>query len=281
MEIIQSSLELKRKIADCRASGLSIGFVPTMGALHNGHLSLVSASRSRCNCSVVSIFVNPTQFNDKNDLKNYPRTFEKDAKMLESAGVDFIFAPSEHEMYPEPDSRVFDFGDIDKVMEGAHRPGHFNGVAQIVSKLFDIVLPDKAFFGEKDFQQLAVIKQLVKQCNYPVEIVPCPIIRESDGLAMSSRNTLLTPEQRKSAVLISKALFESVNNVKVLSIDGLKRSVVESINADANLDVEYFEIVDDTYLKPIISWEEPNVKVGCVAVRVGKIRLIDNIKYNS
>lgn len=281
MEIIQSSLILKEKVANCRANGMSIGFVPTMGALHNGHLSLVSASRSQCKCTVVSIFVNPTQFNDKNDLKNYPRTFENDAKMLEDAGVDIIFAPSEQEMYPEPDTRIFNFGDIDKVMEGEHRPGHFNGVAQIVSKLFDVVLPDKAFFGEKDFQQLAVIKQLVKQGNYPVDIVPCPIIRESDGLAMSSRNMLLSPEQRKSAVHISKALFESVNNTKVLSVEELKRSVVENINADANLDVEYFEIVDDTYLKPIKSWSESNVKVGCVAVRVGKIRLIDNIKYNS
>ncbi len=281
MEIIQSPSILKEKVANCRANGMSIGFVPTMGALHNGHLSLVSASRLQCKCTVVSIFVNPTQFNDKNDLKNYPRTFENDAKMLEDAGVDILFAPSEQEMYPEPDTRIFNFGDIDKVMEGEHRPGHFNGVAQIVSKLFDVVLPDKAFFGEKDFQQLAVIKQLVKQGNYPVDIVPCPIIRENDGLAMSSRNVLLSPEQRKSAVRISKALFESVNNVKVLSVEELKRSVVENINADANLDVEYFEIVDDTYLKPVKSWTEPNVKVGCVAVRVGKIRLIDNIKYNS
>lgn len=281
MEIIQSSSILKEKVANCRANGMSIGFVPTMGALHNGHLSLVSASRLQCKCTVVSIFVNPTQFNDKNDLKNYPRTFENDAKMLEDAGVNVIFAPSEQEMYPEPDTRIFNFGDIEKVMEGEHRPGHFNGVAQIVSKLFDVVLPDKAFFGEKDFQQLAVIKQLVKQGNYPVDIVPCPIIRESDGLAMSSRNMLLSPEQRKSAVRISKALFESVNNTKVLSVEELKRSVVDNINADANLDVEYFEIVDDTYLKPVKSWTEPNVKVGCVAVRVGKIRLIDNIKYNS
>lgn len=260
---------------------MSIGFVPTMGALHKGHLSLVSTSRSQCKVTVVSIFVNPTQFNDKNDLKNYPRTLENDAKMLENAGVDFLFAPSEQEMYPEPDNRIFNFGDIEKVMEGEHRPGHFNGVAQIVSKLFDIVLPDKAFFGEKDFQQLAVIKQLVKLGNYPVVIVPCPIIRENDGLAMSSRNMLLSPEQRKSAVCISKALFESVNNAKALSIEELKRSVVENINADPNLDVEYFQIVDDTYLKPIKTWAEPCAKVGCVAVRVGKIRLIDNIKYNS
>lgn len=281
MEIIQSSLILKDRVANCRGNGMSIGFVPTMGALHNGHLSLVSASRLQCKFTVVSIFVNPTQFNDKNDLMNYPRTFESDAKMLEEAGVDILFAPSEQEMYPEPDTRIFNFGDIEKVMEGEHRPGHFNGVGQIVSKLFDVVLPDKAFFGEKDFQQLAVIKQLVKQGNYPVDIVPCPIIRESDGLAMSSRNTLLSPEQRKSAGRISKALFESVGNAKVLSIEELKLSVVENINADANLDVEYFDIVDDTYLKPIKSWSESNVKVGCVAVRVGKIRLIDNIKYNS
>jgi pantoate--beta-alanine ligase len=281
MEIIQSSVVLRERIADCRAKRISVGFVPTMGALHDGHLSLVAASRAQCGCTVVSIFVNPTQFNDKNDLKNYPRTLDADAKKLEGAGVDLIFAPSEEEMYPEPDTRVFNFGDIDKIMEGEHRPGHFNGVAQVVSKFFDIVVPDKAFFGEKDFQQLAVIKQLVKQESYPISIVPCPIIRETDGLAMSSRNVLLGPVQRKSAVLISKTLFESKNKQVELSIEALKKWVIETINKDSELVVEYFEIVDDTYLKPVLSWNESNIKVGCIAVRVGKIRLIDNIKYNS
>jgi pantoate--beta-alanine ligase len=281
MKIINSITSIGTIVESLKKQGKSIGFVPTMGALHQGHLSLVAQSKAENEITVVSIFVNPTQFNDKEDLKNYPRTLEADSRMLEAAGVDYIFAPSVVEMYPDEDTRIFDFGNLDKVMEGAHRPGHFKGVAQIVSKLFTAIHPDKAYFGEKDFQQLAIIKYIVKQYNYPVQIVPCPIIRESDGLAMSSRNRLLDTNQRKQAVLISVTLFESLKKAGELSISELKNWVVNKINENPELDVEYFEIVDDTSLLPVKSWESPNHKVGCIAVKVGKIRLIDNIKYNS
>jgi pantoate--beta-alanine ligase len=281
MKIVNTKSLLADQLNHWKSMGKSIGFVPTMGALHSGHISLVAASKSENDITVVSIFVNPTQFNDKNDLKNYPRTFKEDTSKLEQAGVDLVFAPGEAEMYPEPDTRVFNFGNLDQIMEGAHRPGHFNGVAQIVSKFFEAVDPNNAYFGEKDFQQLAIIKQLVKQIGYKVKIVPCPIVRETDGLAMSSRNVLLSAGQRKSAVLISKTLFASKNKINDLTVEDIKKWVIQSINSDSNLEVEYFEIVDDTSLNPVISWNDPGIKVGCVAVKVGKIRLIDNIKYNS
>jgi pantoate--beta-alanine ligase len=281
MEIINSVKEIHDKVEFLKKQGKRVGFVPTMGALHQGHISLVTKSKKENDITVVSIFVNPTQFNDKEDLKNYPRTLSADAKLLEDAGVDLIFAPSETEMYPEPDTRIFDFENLDKVMEGAHRPGHFNGVAQIVSKLFDAVNPDNAYFGQKDFQQVAVINNMVKQLGYKLKINPCPIVRESDGLAMSSRNALLNPAQRASAVLISKTLFESLDKAKGLNLKDLKDWVIATINKDSELDVEYFEIVDDTHLIPVQSWDEKSVKIGCIAVKVGKIRLIDNIKYNS
>jgi pantoate--beta-alanine ligase len=280
MEILKTISSIKNTIESLKDRGKTVGFVPTMGALHKGHLSLVNYAKTDNDYLVVSIFVNPTQFNDKNDLKNYPRTFESDAEKLKNAGVDFIFAPSEQEMYPKPDTRVFDFGLLEKVMEGTHRPGHFSGVAQIVSKLFDAVMPHKAYFGEKDFQQLAIIKELVKKQNYNIEIIPCPIVRESDGLAMSSRNVLLSKVQRINAALISKTLYESKKLAKNLSVGDLKKWVCKTINENPELEVEYFEIVDDTYLQPIKAWEEMNKKVGCIAVRVGKVRLIDNIKYN-
>jgi pantoate--beta-alanine ligase len=280
MEILKTVLAISSAIDALKSKGKTVGFVPTMGALHKGHISLVNYAKADNDYVVVSIFVNPTQFNDKNDLKNYPRTFGSDAEKLKNAGVDIIFAPTEQEMYPEPDTRVFNFSELDKVMEGKHRPGHFNGVAQVVSKLFDAVMPNKAYFGEKDFQQLSIIKQLVKQQNYNIEIVPCPIIREPDGLAMSSRNILLSPAQRENAAIISKTLFESVKLANTLSIVELKNWVCKTINDNAELEVEYFEIVDDTYLQSIKTWEENNKKVGCVAVKVGRVRLIDNIKYN-
>ena len=280
MEILKTISSIKTVIEFLKNKGKTIGFVPTMGALHKGHISLVNYAKAGNDYVVVSIFVNPTQFNDKNDLKNYPRTLDSDAEKLKNAGVDFLFVPTEHEMYPEPDTRTFNFGQLDKVMEGKHRPGHFNGVAQIVSKLFDAVMPHKAYFGEKDFQQLAIIQQLAKELNYNIEIVPCPIVRESDGLAMSSRNALLSPAQRMNAALISKTLFESVKMAKTQSLSSLKNWVCTTINENSELEVEYFEIVDDKYLQPITSWEEKNNKVGCIAVKVGKVRLIDNIKYN-
>jgi pantoate--beta-alanine ligase len=279
MEIIKLVAETKAKISKFKEEGKSIGFVPTMGALHDGHLSLTAKSVDENDITVVSIFVNPTQFNNPNDLKTYPRCIEEDLEKLSKYNPDLIFIPEVEEMYPEPDTRVFDFGKLDQVMEGKNRPGHFNGVAQVVSKLFDIVTPDNAYFGQKDFQQVAVIKQMVKDLKLNVNIVPCPIIREEDGLAMSSRNLLLEVEQRKNASKISETLFKACNLAADLSVNELRAWVVDEINKNPYLSVEYFEIVDDTYLQPVKSWDENNVKVGCITVQVGKIRLIDNITF--
>lgn len=253
------------------------GFVPTMGALHEGHLSLVDRCRKECDTVVVSVFVNPTQFNDPNDLKNYPRTAEADIALLEKAGTDFAFMPSVEEIYPEKDTRVFDFGLLDKVMEGPSRPGHFNGVAQVVSRLFDIVGCDTAYFGEKDFQQIAIIREMVRQLNYPIRIVPCPIVRNPDGLAMSSRNLLLTPEHRKAAPLIYQTLREEVNLHRAFPVEETKRRVIERINANPLLRVEYFSIVNADTLQDINDWSEAENIRGCIVVHAGTVRLIDNI----
>jgi pantoate--beta-alanine ligase len=275
MQIIQTIAQLKSLLN----ANKTIGFVPTMGALHEGHLSLVSFAKSNNDITVVSIFVNPTQFNNHEDFQNYPQTLKSDLDKLSLHNVDIVFTPTEKEMYPEPDTRVFDFGTLDKMMEGKHRPGHFNGVAQIVSKLLAIVEPDKAYFGEKDFQQLTIIKQLVRQLNLPVHIMSCPTIREPDGLAMSSRNMRLSPSQRKNAALISQTLFKSQKLVKSFDVEKLKNWIIDNINKNPDLNVEYFEIVDDKELIPISSWDEPKNRIGCIAVNVGKIRLIDNIRY--
>lgn len=258
----------------------SVGFVPTMGALHKGHLSLVQKAVDENPVVVVSIFVNPTQFNDPKDLERYPRTLESDLKLLGITGCQVVFAPDVTEIYPEPDAREFDFGQLDKVMEGKHRPGHFNGVAQVVSKLFEMVQPQKAYFGLKDFQQLAIIKNMVKQLNLEVEIIPCPIVREESGLAMSSRNELLSAEARINAVTISKTLFKAKELKEEKTVSELEKWVTETINKNPFLKVEYAEIVDDTELQPVKNWDEPKIKVMCVAVFCGKIRLIDNIVLN-
>jgi pantoate--beta-alanine ligase len=274
----------KRELVDClnnlRKHNKTIGLVPTMGALHQGHLSLLSRSRLENNFTIVTIFVNPTQFNDPNDLLNYPRNVESDLKMLEQELCDFAFCPATDEMYPEPDHRSFDFGSIGSVMEGLRRPGHFNGVAQIVTRFFDLIMPDKAYFGEKDFQQLTIIKYIVRQLNYPILIKACPIMRDPDGLAMSSRNRLLNAGQRKSAATISRTLFEANKLKQQLSIEQMKIWVRETIDSDQNLKTEYFEIVDDTTLESVSEWKENRNKVGCVAVKVGNIRLIDNIRFD-
>ena len=248
-----------------------------MGALHEGHLSLVDRCRKECDTVVVSVFVNPTQFNDPNDLKNYPRTAEADIALLEKAGADFAFMPSVEEIYPEKDTRIFDFGQLDKVMEGPSRPGHFNGVAQVVSRLFDIVGCDTAYFGEKDFQQIAIIREMVRQLNYPIRIVACPIVRESDGLAMSSRNLLLTPEHRKAAPLIYQSLREAAELHRALPVEETKRRVIERINANPLLHVEYFSIVNADTLQDISDWSEAENVRGCIVVHAGAVRLIDNI----
>ena len=279
MKIVNSIQELKRYLAEERQHNKQIGFVPTMGALHNGHLSLVKRCVEENDVCVVSVFVNPTQFNDKNDLATYPRTLDKDCALLEPAGCDSVFAPTEAEMYPEPDTRTFDFGTVSAVMEGARRPGHFNGVAQIVSKLFYAVEPDNAYFGEKDFQQIAVIRAMVKQLNIPVKINACPILREDDGLALSSRNVRLTPEQRQKAPLIARTLKESTNFAAGKSVQEVIDYVVNTINADPVMRVEYYEIVDGNTMESIKNWSDTDYAVGCITVYCGEVRLIDNIKY--
>lgn len=257
----------------------SIGFVPTMGALHRGHLELVKAAREENSIVVVSIFVNPTQFNNPHDLQTYPRTLEQDLALCEELGVDIVFAPTVEEMYPNPDMRVFDFGNLDKVMEGKHRPGHFNGVAQVVSKLFEMVQPTKAYFGQKDFQQLAVIRELVRMEGYPINIVACPTVREEDGLAMSSRNTLLSAVQRESAPLIYKTLLKAKSMVKESEVQQLVDWVVNEINSDRELEVEYFEVSNAQTLEPVLKWTDAPEIVACIAVKVGDVRLIDNIIF--
>ena len=276
MKTFSKVSDVKKELATLDSAG--IGFVPTMGALHAGHRSLVEKARRECKTVVVSVFVNPTQFNDKNDLRNYPRTPEADAAILEAAGADYVLMPSVEEIYPEPDTREFDFGQVDKVMEGATRPGHFNGVAQVVSRLFAIVEPRKAYFGEKDFQQIAVIKAMVEQLGLDVEIVECPIIRDVDGLALSSRNTLLTAEYRAAAPHIYEVISQCAAKSKELTPAELTKWVVEQVEADGLLKVIYFQAVDATSLQQVTSWEESPRIQGCIAVQAGEIRLIDNIK---
>jgi len=279
MKIVNKISDLKEIVAAARAKGKSIGLVPTMGALHEGHASLVRRSVAENDVTVVSDFVNPTQFNDKNDLKNYPRDLDADCRLLDRIGAQYIFAPTVEEMYPEPDTRQFDFTPLDKVMEGPMRPGHFNGVAQIVSKLFYAVTPDRAYFGEKDFQQLAIIRDMVRQLDLDIQIVGCPIVREQDGMALSSRNMLLTKEQRKTAATISKVLFNSREYARDNTLKATKKYVTDGINNTPGLEVEYYEIVDGKTLQPVSDWGDSDYIVGCVTVHCGKVRLIDNIKY--
>ncbi|MDR2087488.1 MAG: pantoate--beta-alanine ligase [Dysgonamonadaceae bacterium] len=280
MKKIDTALDLQKELASERARKKSVGFVPTMGALHQGHLELVKRSAAENDVSVVSIFVNPTQFNDKNDLLKYPRTPDADCRLLEETVADsIVFVPAVEEIYPQPDTRQFAFGSLVTVMEGKFRPGHFNGVAQVVSRLFEIVAPDKAYFGEKDFQQLAVIRELVKQLNLPVQIVACPIVREKSGLAMSSRNARLTAVQREEAAIISQTLFESKRRKNNYPPESLKTWVTDRINAAPGFRIEYFDIVDGFTLQSIQKWEDTEYPVGCVAVFAGEIRLIDNIVY--
>jgi pantoate--beta-alanine ligase len=278
MKVVKTIQELRQLLTEEKSQGKTVGFVPTMGALHRGHLSLVQRCKKECGVAVVSIFVNPTQFNDRGDLERYPRTLAADVQLLQAASCDVAFAPSEKEIYPEPDTRIFDFGLLDKVMEGERRPGHFNGVAQVVSRLFDAVKPDCAYFGEKDFQQLAVVSEMVRQLGLPVEIVRCPIVREADGLALSSRNALLTPEQRAAAPIIAKTLFAAVDRVCDVDLAALKKFVEDSINADERLKVEYFEVVCARTLQPVASLDDDCAKQACIAVHAGKIRLIDNVR---
>lgn len=279
MKLIRTIKELQAELDTYKKQGKKIGLVPTMGALHAGHASLVKRSVSENSATVVSVFVNPTQFNDKNDLIKYPRNLDADCQLLEEVGATFVFAPAVEEMYPEPDTRQFNFAPLDTVMEGAFRPGHFNGVAQIVTKLFDAVQPDNAYFGEKDFQQLAIIRAMVKQLGYTLHIVGCPIVRETDGLALSSRNARLSKEEREIALNISQTLFKSRTFAASHSLEETVKFVEDSIAAVDGLRLEYFQIVDGNTLQPVSDWEDSDYIVGCITVFCGEVRLIDNIKY--
>ena len=279
MKLIQTIQELRTELDALRKQGKSIGLVPTMGALHEGHASLVKRAVAENDVVVVSDFVNPTQFNDPNDLIKYPRTLDADCALLEKEGAHIVFAPSVEEVYPEPDTRTFSYAPLDTVMEGKYRPGHFNGVCQIVSKLFMMVEPDKAYFGEKDFQQLAIIREMVKQMEFPLQIVGCPIVREKDGLALSSRNARLSEEQRQQALNISKTLFKSLEWAAGHSVEETQLFVEKAIAEAEGLELEYFEIVDGVTLQKISTWEDAPYVVGCITVYCGEVRLIDNIKY--
>ena len=276
MKVVTTVKALREALAEVNPAG--VGFVPTMGALHAGHRSLVERARKENETVVVSVFVNPTQFNDKGDLKRYPRTPEADAALLEEAGADLVLMPSVEEIYPEPDTRQFDFGEVDKVMEGATRPGHFNGVAQVVSRLFDMVQPARAYFGEKDFQQIAVIKAMVKQLGLTVEIVECPIIRAEDGLALSSRNTLLDKAYRAAAPHIYEVLKQCAGKALEMTPAELTAWVIAEVENNPLLKVIYFQAVDALSMQQISAWEESERVQGCIAVQAGDIRLIDNIR---
>ena len=282
MVVVKSVNELKKQVGRLRDEHKSIGFVPTMGALHQGHLQLVSRCVAENNACVVSLFINPTQFNDKNDFNRYPRTLENDIALLASVGCAIVFAPSAEEMYTPSEMETvfdFDFGGLDEVMEGIFRPGHFNGVVQVVSKLFSLVTPDKAYFGEKDFQQLAIIRRMVQVMNFPIEIVGCPIVREKSGLALSSRNALLSEQERTTAAVIYRTLSESKQLMHEKTVAETKAWVIDRLNAIDGLKVEYYEIVNGNSLQSITDWSDADYVVGCVTVYCGKVRLIDNINY--
>ena len=294
MKVFEKIADLQNALFDDRKQGKSVGFVPTMGALHEGHASLVRRSVKENDVTVVSIFVNPTQVNDKNDLKNYPRDLKADCKLLEetfdaeivncksaNSKSIYVLAPSVEEMYPTPDTRQFEYPPISTVMEGAHRPGHFNGVCQVVSRLFYIVHPDRSYFGEKDWQQIAVVKAMVRHLGLDVQIVECPIVRDADGLARSSRNTLLAPDERAIAPRIYQALKDGVVYAKTHTVQETHDKVVADIDATEGLRTEYFAIVDGNTLQDITSWDDSPYVVGCITVYCGKtpIRLIDHIKF--
>lgn len=284
MQTITTKSELTRQVNACIRQGKTIGFVPTMGALHAGHAALVQKACSENEICVVSIFVNPTQFNNAEDLQKYPRTLQKDAVLLESLGVHFVFAPTPEEMYSTEEMQTrfsFDFNGLDEVMEGKMRPGHFNGVVQVVSRLFELVRPTRAYFGEKDFQQLAIIRHMVEHSALSshfnnLKIVGCPIVREASGLALSSRNERLSDSEKQTAVAISQTLLASVEWAKTDSIEAVQKRVIDTINAIDGLEVEYYEIVDKTTLQPTTTFDNA---IGCVTVYCGPVRLIDNIQY--
>ncbi|MCG3165736.1 MAG: Pantothenate synthetase [Bacteroidia bacterium] len=277
MIVFEKATELNQFLAREREKGKTVGFVPTMGALHNGHISLINKARNENSMVVASVFVNPTQFNNAEDLKKYPRTIEADKALLEENGCDVLFFPSVEEIYPEKDNTVFDLGGLDTLMEGKFRPGHFNGVAMVVKRLFQIVQPEHAYFGEKDFQQLAIIRYMVSSEKLPVNIISCPTLRESSGLAMSSRNMRLTKEEKVEAAAIYRALLEAKENAKTLQPHEVKEIFEQSISQNSAFKFEYFEIVDSENLLPVKEWNPQRKATGCVAVWIRDVRLIDNL----
>jgi pantoate--beta-alanine ligase len=280
MKVVSLVNALQQEVLKQKKVHRSIGFIPTMGALHAGHISLLRRAKSQTDFSIVSIFVNPKQFNDSEDLRRYPRPLENDLAKLEEAGCDMVFTPSEKEVFPKDFNLDFPLGYLDQIMEGKFRKGHFRGVITVVHRLFEIVQPEKAFFGEKDYQQLIIIQKMVKDLHLPVTVVPCPIAREPDGLAMSSRNALLSAEHKQHASLIYKTLKEALHLKETYSIDQLRHWVTDSINSDPLLKLEYFELVDSINLKAVSSWQENRAIIGCIAVWAGKVRLIDNLKFS-
>lgn len=286
MQIITTKESLQQAVAACKQAGQTIGLVPTMGALHAGHASLVRRAVAENDICIVSVFVNPTQFNNKEDLAKYPRNIERDAELLRGIGAHFVFAPAPEEMYTAEEMNStfsFDFNGLDQVMEGKMRPGHFNGVVQVVSRLFYLTQPDKAYFGEKDYQQLAIIHHMVERSSLAgtfgsLQIVGCPIVREDSGLALSSRNERLSPAEKETALGISRTLFESLKWAKEAgaTVKEVEQRVVDAINAIDGLEVEYYEIVDQSTLLPTDTFSHA---IGCVTVYCGPVRLIDNIKY--
>lgn len=279
MEILNTVAEVREFVSRCKSEHKSVGYVPTMGALHDGHMSLVRQALNTCDVCIATVFVNPTQFNDPKDLETYPRTFEADAEKLKAAGTHAVFYPTVQEVYPTRDERIFNVGAVAEVMEGAYRPGHFNGVMQVVSRFFDIIKPDKAFFGEKDFQQIAVIRAMVRDLGLSVQILACPIVREADGLALSSRNVRLTPENRSRAPQIHRVLMESVSMMDTQTPEQVKAWVIAQLDAVPEMRVEYYEIVDGISLQSVRKWSDSPHVVGCITVYCGDVRLIDNIHY--
>ena len=280
MIVYRTKTDLAGHLLSLQNEGKTIGLVPTMGALHQGHMSLVEKANSENDIVVVTLFVNPTQFNDPSDLDHYPRTLDQDLELIRQLEADLVFVPSVKEMYPEEDTHIFDLGSLDKVMEGKHRKGHFNGVAQIVSKLFLLIRPHRAYFGQKDFQQLVIIRRLVEILELNLTIVPCPIIREKDGLAMSSRNTRLSKEERKLAPKIYETLVQAREKMEDMTPSQVKEWVTLQFKKQSELNLEYFEIVEDKGLMPIYEWDEKLNKVACLAVQLGGVRLIDNLNFD-
>jgi pantoate--beta-alanine ligase len=280
MIVYRTKTDLTGHLLSLQNEGKTIGLVPTMGALHEGHMSLVEKANTENDIVVVTIFVNPTQFNDPSDLDHYPRTLDQDLELLRQLEADLVFVPSVKEMYPEEDTHIFDLGSLDKVMEGKHREGHFKGVAQIVSKLFLLIRPHRAYFGQKDFQQLVIIHRLVEILELNLTIVPCPIIRENDGLAMSSRNTKLSKEDRKLAPFIYETLVQARGKKEDLTPSQLKEWVTLQFKKQSELNLEYFEIVEDKGLMSVDEWNTSVNKVACLAVHLGEVRLIDNLNFD-